>query len=780
MVTDTVNMIALDERIVQQLKDLNQKLEMDGKLPSPQQLVTYYTTFRNKFGPERLARLDGEALLETMHSHGTKDSLVYWLEFKDDEELPSLFGSISGGSAYKFGIFRKKETGAWTTGSHQKPVTLTVEEAILIARRNRDQFIKGAELLAALPAHGSIADYEQLQLGLERVAPDVNDTSWGHKYFSLLYPDKLDDFHNPDYARFHLIKLLQLPPQRTGRYLTAGYFVSIAHVLQMPINILATLLNERDGRDVHNYWRIGTAKYNDGKIKPKDQWPAMRDGNFCSVGWTIGDLSSITRDDDGKELLRAMLKSQYPDVLPAAIGKSLRQLFDFRWNIALGDLILASDGAAVLSVGRVTGGYQYKQNSEYPHHLPVEWLSLEEWQQPDQNPDIEGKLTSIYRMKRAINLIEAERHILNTVIQPPKPPLPGPVPLKPLTGIPGCIQAVLERKGQVILYGPPGTGKTYWARYTVLELAARSSFQTTFGALTLDQKLAVIGDEHSRVRICSFHPTYGYEDFLEGLRPETTSGQMHFVPRAGIFKRLCEDAATAPSEKFYLIIDEMNRGDVPRIFGELLTILEQDKRGIPLLLPLTQEQFQVPENVYIIGTMNTADRSIALLDTALRRRFGFIELLPDLAALKKAEVGGIPLGPWLEALNSRIREHVGSDARNLQIGHAYLMEKGQPIADFVTLAHVIQDDILPLLEEYCYEDYNKLAKIIGPGLVDINTQTIRHELFAIAQQATLVQALLAPSPEITTSAQAIAAEEQTQELLADEDGDESVDEQLTL
>ncbi|GAC1374116.1 MAG: hypothetical protein NVSMB44_42250 [Ktedonobacteraceae bacterium] len=467
-----------------------------------------------------------------------------------------------------------------------------------------------------------------------------------------------------------------------------------------------------------------------------------------------------------------MLKLHYPDALPTAIGKSLRQLFDFRWNIAIGDLILASDGATVLGVGRVTGGYQYESNSEYPHHLPVEWLSLEGWQQPDQNPDIEGKLTTVYRMKKSLNLIEAEKHILDAVIPPPGQDPPISSPPKYLTGIPGRIQAVLERKEQVILYGPPGTGKTYWARHTALELAARSSFQTTFEALTPSQKRVVIGDEQSRVRVCSFHPTYGYEDFLEGLRPETTSGQMHFVPRAGIFKRLCVDAAATPTENFYLIIDEMNRGDVPRIFGELLTIIEKDKRGTPVLLPLTQERFQVPENVYIIGTMNTADRSIALLDTALRRRFGFIELMPDLAPLKKAEVGGIPLGPWLEALNSRIRENVGSDARNLQIGHAYLMENGQPIADFVTLAHVIQDDILPLLEEYCYEDYNKLANIMGPGLIDINTQTIRHELFAIAQQATLVQALLAPSPEITTSAQAIAAEEQTQELLADEDGDE--------
>src|SRR5437879_3098727 len=170
---------------------------------------------------------------------------------------------------------------------------------------------------------------------------------------------------------------------------------------------------------------------------------------------------------------------------------------------------------------------------------------------------------------------------------------------------------------------------------------------------------------------------------------------MQFVPRAGIFKQLCQDALALPKEKFYLIIDEINRGEIPRIFGELLTILEKDKRTKSILLPLSQERFQVPHNVYIIGTMNTADRSIALLDAALRRRFGFIELMPDYEPLKYAVAGSIPLGLWLESLNRRIRENVGQDARNLQIGHAYLLEKGNPITDLATFAHVVQDDILP-------------------------------------------------------------------------------------
>jgi 5-methylcytosine-specific restriction protein B len=130
-------------------------------------------------------------------------------------------------------------------------------------------------------------------------------------------------------------------------------------------------------------------------------------------------------------------------------------------------------------------------------------------------------------------------------------------------------------------------------------------------------------------------------------------------------------------------------------------VLEKDKRGKTILLPLTGRQFRVPGNVFIIGTMNTADRSIALLDTALRRRFGFIELMPDISILGDTMVDEIPLGLWLKSLNERICEYVGRDARNLQIGHSYLLEKGRPAGDFATFEKMLREDIMPLLEAYC-------------------------------------------------------------------------------
>ena len=150
----------------------------------------------------------------------------------------------------------------------------------------------------------------------------------------------------------------------------------------------------------------------------------------------------------------------------------------------------------------------------------------------------------------------------------------------------------------------------------------------SFADLTQPERKIVAGGD-GLVRVCTFHPGWGYEDFIEGLRPATINGQMVFEPRDGIFKRLCPDAAKQPNRHFFLVVDEINRGDLPRIFGELITTIEYDKRDRQIKLPVTGSSFAVPQNVFLIGTMNTADRSISLMDTALRRRFGFVELMPD-------------------------------------------------------------------------------------------------------------------------------------------------------
>jgi 5-methylcytosine-specific restriction enzyme B len=273
------------------------------------------------------------------------------------------------------------------------------------------------------------------------------------------------------------------------------------------------------------------------------------------------------------------------------------------------------------------------------------------------------------------------------------------------------VYELLQRKGQTILYGPPGTGKTYSANQAAQQLAAWSWHGCSHEEATSRQL-----DTTGAVETCVFHPGYGYEDFIEGYRPCHANGQLGFELRPGIFKRLCARARSHDERDYFLLIDEINRGDVPRILGELLNALEKDKREKGVTLPVSGEPFAVPSNVYLIGTMNTADRSIALLDVALRRRFGFIEILPD-PRLLDYEVEGLHLGNWLTRLNSQIVKHVGRDARHLQVGHSFLMPRGKPLQSLKEFVGVLRDEIVPLLEEYCYEDIALLGKILGAGVI---------------------------------------------------------------
>jgi 5-methylcytosine-specific restriction protein B len=180
-------------------------------------------------------------------------------------------------------------------------------------------------------------------------------------------------------------------------------------------------------------------------------------------------------------------------------------------------------------------------------------------------------------------------------------------------------------------------------------------------------------------------------------------------------------------KKYVLIIDEINRGNVSSIFGELITLIEKDKRaGCPeeleVILPYSKEPFKVPKNVFIIGTMNTADRSVEALDTALRRRFSFVEMMPDYEVLKEIIIEGINLSELLKIINDRIEVLLDRDHK---IGHSYFIN-AKTLED---LLNTFKNNIIPLLQEYFYNDYEKIALVLGEGFVEINGTNTRKVNF---------------------------------------------------
>jgi 5-methylcytosine-specific restriction protein B len=237
---------------------------------------------------------------------------------------------------------------------------------------------------------------------------------------------------------------------------------------------------------------------------------------------------------------------------------------------------------------------------------------------------------------------------------------------------------------------------------------------------------AETGDSIGPLTRVTFHPSYTYEDFVEGYKPVASgSGQLELKLQDGVFKRVCRTAQANPKQNYLLLVDEINRGNIPKIFGELITLLERDKRGVTVVLPQSGESFSVPENVYIVGTMNTADRSIRLLDAALRRRFAFIELMPDSEVLAGGRVGDLDLVLFLTELNRRVARIEG---REKQIGHSFLLHEGQPVSDPAVFAGHFRHEILPLLQEYAYEDYKELAEYVGTGLVDVEEQRLNQDV----------------------------------------------------
>lgn len=273
-----------------------------------------------------------------------------------------------------------------------------------------------------------------------------------------------------------------------------------------------------------------------------------------------------------------------------------------------------------------------------------------------------------------------------------------------------------------ILFGPPGTGKTYNTVNMALDIVCplerglKWETKSREEARIKYQKMLDAG----QIVFVTFHQSMSYEDFIEGIKPEPTkNGKITYAVKNGIFKELCAKAENDKSQNYVMIIDEINRGNVANIFGELISLIEDDKRlgaseELHAELPYSHDIFSVPKNVYIIGTMNTADRSVEALDSALRRRFTFKEMMP------KSEL--VPEENYVrnifEIINQRIevlkdREH--------QIGHSYFMG----VKNNEDLKGVFYDKIIPLLQEYFYGDYEKIQLVLGEGFVKKESESVK-------------------------------------------------------
>jgi len=439
--------------------------------------------------------------------------------------------------------------------------------------------------------------------------------------------------------------------------------------------------------DATKYWIIAPAKQ-------AEFWDDCLNNGIARVGW----------DKMNENLLHYKterdLKKFYGEFYP--VGGDFKGINDFVNEMKIGDYLFVKQGRdELIGYGKVNSDYQFNNSLKtYKHFRRVKWIKKGKVSFPKGMKILPRKaLTLENDMTRVDELLKLVGELTDILIHSPNN------------------EDSSKFRKNLILYGPPGTGKTYETVSKAVEIIDGHHDEDYETTLKRYKEL----QNEGQIEFITFHQSYSYEEFVEGIKPKTENGNVTYACNSGIFKRFCRRASDNKAQKYVLIIDEINRGNISKIFGELITLIEDDKRlgtehEITVRLPysLDEEPFGVPANLYIIGTMNTADRSIALIDTALRRRFEFEEMLPDydVSTWSKGNRGTVTyegqeinLIEMLKKMNERIEVLYDRDH---QIGHAYLMK----INNYEELCSVFKNKIIPLLQEYFYDDWEKIRAIL--------------------------------------------------------------------
>ena len=442
-----------------------------------------------------------------------------------------------------------------------------------------------------------------------------------------------------------------------------------------------------NGVDKKRYWI-----YSPGPNAFK--WDEYYSKGIMGIGWSeIGDIAQYKSKNEIKTALKASLDPTRPYTMDA------HALWQFAYEMKPGDVVFVKKGMyKVIGKGVVTSDYEYDSSATdgYPNIRKVNWTDNGEWEHPGQAvmktlTDITRYTDYVSKLKDLFNNEEDEEeeeieikydtydknNFLEDVFMDEESY--------------DTLVDLLREKKNVILQGAPGVGKTY--------IAKRLAY-------------SIIGSkDQNRVMMIQFHQSYSYEDFIEGLRPSKTG--TNFEIKRGAFLDFCDRAREDDEENgYFFIIDEINRGNLSKIFGELFMLIEKDKRDNELQLLYSGDKFSVPKNVYIIGMMNTADRSLALLDYALRRRFAFYEIKPGFNSdgfkkysdsLNNAKFN--KLIQCVERLNEAIKED-DSLGEGFCIGHSYFCDKKE--ANDKTFSSIVEYELIPLLKEYWFDDNDKV------------------------------------------------------------------------
>lgn len=427
-------------------------------------------------------------------------------------------------------------------------------------------------------------------------------------------------------------------------------------------------------------------------------WDEFYDSGIMAIGWGgMGDLTAY----DSKDAMKTAMKATYDESLTYRNAAHLT--WQFANEMKIGDVVFVKKGMhRLIGRGIVMSDYEFddSRNDEFKHIRQVKWTHRGDWPHPGQAvmktltditpyTDYVEKLKAIFENESEEDIEEVEQiypiytkdDFLSDVYMSEEE-------YEKLAG-------VLRIKKNIVLQGAPGVGKTFAAKRLAFSMMGVKDVE--------------------RVMMIQFHQSYSYEDFIMGFRPSSDG----FELRRGAFYNFCKKAEIDGDKDYFFIIDEINRGNLSKIFGELFMLIENDKRGVSLQLLYSDEKFAVPKNIYIIGMMNTADRSLAMLDYALRRRFAFFEIKPGFGSegFEKYKQGlenekFDRLIACVEDLNNAISvdETLGE---GFCIGHSYFCNLSPDTIDEQILSGIVEYELIPLLKEYWFDEPTKVENWIG-------------------------------------------------------------------
>ena len=562
----------------------------------------------------------------------------------------------------------------------------------------RDALVQGANLIAEHKDIDTVEGYEQLYSKLQAI-PGI-DSVWMLKYYQMLFPDVLPVFYgkniqievlrflkeNPSVVPFVRMGQISIFVRKCG--ISSPVFGKIVNDTYFVLN--PSKNDEEDNVDALADTREDSVRYwlyapGEGSA----MWDDFYSHSEMGIGWAeIGDLRAF----DSKEDMKQKMKDTYDPTL--SYMNAAHATWQFANEIKVGDVIFVKKGRnQIIGRGVVSGDYCYRESdSEYPHRRSVNWTHKGEWPHPggqaamktltDVTPytDYVEKLCELFVSETEVDVEE------QTITFPEYTEADFLSDVYMEADAYATLVDLIRTKKNVILQGAPGVGKT-------------------FAAKRLAYSMMGVKDQN-RVMMIQFHQSYSYEDFIMGFRPSETG----FELKKGAFYNFCKKAEIDSDNEYFFIIDEINRGNLSKIFGELFMLIESDKRGIQLQLLYSDEKFSVPKNVYIIGMMNTADRSLAMLDYALRRRFAFYEMRPgfetDGFREYRMAVGNDKFNNLIHCVES-LNAAISSDdslGDGFCIGHSYFCNLAADTISDRKLSGIVEYELIPLLKEYWFDE----------------------------------------------------------------------------